>query len=846
MIPLAIVDEAAEHGELALTWLTWRPDGRLPSPLPPSDVFSSEAFPVDMFCDHICRNARDLYRDDVENRIISFRADMKRWVKKEGVSALPLLWIAALRAQRLRLVFDAGIPEISCDPRDFENWCHLTAELDPDALACLELALLDPSRKRGEDAFQHWPLILRTADPDLKALFARGLSDMHLHMKSLAFTSIIWQRCHREARLIERSLRYQQPKHGRDDESKRERRFIEEGLECFAVTRGRHHLALNDFFKKVDPASDDASKGIGDWTVRSPQEILAPYRNMLHQTWTALMSAPEPGTPNARLEADFFHYLSAKTIFRRRHLQHISDANPGLRAFDVIRKRTSHLGRFRSDEVGYYGFNKRHFLLNNALLVASLKDDDGILKRADLRIAPPDGWPIQLAQNYARLGHGLARLFYSREDGLELWSSLHFKRNLKRPESGGKRTRHLPHSWPVLSKIIEYDRETAAFHLMRHRLADIHESESKKKALDVYRRLDLASLERGAGPWLIAPFIRLLRDDPSELQRLAKLPEDAPFALRWRRLHRQGKITSNASLRQLGLTCHAGEDFDTLVQGLSHIAGAIDAWRMGPGDGLGHGLALGASMLAVDVQTSKTIAAGTDLDGLIWLLDYVEKHDLWSSTQTQKLVHAIRDLAVNIYRDVDGVSGLRIDDLATLKAKIRCADRLLWVDPSLALQRLKHQHRMEELARLAEEPGEQLHLIDLFSYPIARKRQRLVPPHAIHREMAETNVLRPVQQQLIKDIKLKGIYLETNPSSNCRMIRSTSYNQLPLIADMISNDPMRFLICTDNPGTYDTSVAQEYSLLFGAMLSKPHALSRDRALSILEEIRCRHPGNDGC
>lgn len=835
MIAQIEIDRLLDHAPLAVAWLTWRPNDDLPSPtLPLSALFSRGRFPFDAFVDHL--SARDRAADlaDIQYRVETFQSDVARQVAA-GHPALNLLWLIAFRGFGLRMRFESGAPRIDCSEGLFSDWIRFISEFDPDAIACLELALragTDPSADERFGRFETWPLNIASADPDLAQLLEPGASDMHLHMKSLAAPALNWRRILADRRVLENARRYQKTALGagsaRRPELQRELDFIRRAID------GAGLETLESDTQKLFFRSAEATRALGlrfraRIRARTPREILAPYRRWLFETWRTL-------TPNTPQELAFGRYLSAKMLYRQHHIQQLTETNPGLAAFEIFRRRNSHLGRFHDDECDGAAFSLARFFTNNALLTQSLAEDRNV-RSADLRVAPPAVFPSVLAKSYAQMAAALDALNKEFPE-IDIGSSVHFKRFLK-PPSRRDADAGLPDGAPILRKIIEYDLETAGFQQMRRKLSRLEPQSELAGALAVFRRVDLASPERGSGPWLIAPFVRLLRGDPQTLEELAQLPDEAPYALRWKRLARHHQATPPHQAPPLRLSCHAGEDFDTLVQGLRHIERAYGAWGMRPGDGLGHCLALGPSLLAPGVYDaalrSRRTSCGNDLDSLVWLLDLLERNALGEAAIRRPLREAIAELAETIY----GPARRRLDvnpaSVETLIEKVRAADKLLPLGPDFSLRALSTGWgaRIFEAEHLSS--ADRMRMADLIDPDVAARRERRVAPHRAHALLQPA--LRVAQEWITDDIEARGLVIETNPSSNWRIRRAGSPSELPLLNLMSKKDGPRITICTDNPGLYDISVSSEYALLFEALQNAPIGLGRNGALRALERMR---------
>ena len=877
------LDKLERHAHLAREWLLWSfRRNEMNRRLAASTIFANGLFPADDFLDHVCARNRDRYRDDVQWRIEAFIGAMADAVRR-GCAALPLLHILALRGDRISITFDSGRPQLRGDRAAYNpgpnrlrrqmgsvsRWQHYASDFDPDAIATLEYArhlnAMGWDGPNGKD-FETWPLHMSFADEDLERLIAQGTSDQHIHMKSVAAVAISWQRTLANERRLKQASVFKPREIGGERrlnaELSADYDYI---LDAILTARGGFKAAGNDhapgllgavadksierFFERKEHGDPETFSGTNELHPRSPRVILRPYRHALTQIWQLLLGAPSAQRDS--WEALFDQYLTAKMRFRYHHLQHTYDTNPGLSTFDLFRKRNSHLGRFHEEEASGSSFNLRRFAVNNGLLVSTLVDDETI-QRADLRIAPQTVVPNALARTYARHGFGLAQLYYPHQGRVDLGTSIHFKRHLARRKAD--RDFELPNTGPLLRKIEEYDRETAGLQQMRSRLAETpeHTATSERTrmraALDVYRRIDLASLERGSGPERIAPFVRLLRGDVETLEALEKLPQETPYALRWRRLCTHGRASPPVNAPQLDLTVHAGEDFDTLVQGLYHIERAVETWRMRPGDSLGHALALGPAHLTEAHYhrnlDHKQITLGNDLDQLAWLLDIVDRELPGHAWLGQRLRDAIRQIALKLYAPFHKAFAFNPVDVDLIKEKALRTDRFLPLPSEFGPLRLRE---MENSTRIIEDlvsaagdlpalkPADILRVADLFVPDIANPRMELKRPNPVHHQLRDT--LKELQNWVTELVVSRGLTIETNPSSNLRMGRHEDVRDLPLVPLMKRTDGPRITVCTDNPGTYDVSVSSEYAMLFEALRAGEDGLSREAALARLDDMR---------
>jgi hypothetical protein len=413
---------------------------------------------------------------------------------------------------------------------------------------------------------------------------------------------------------------------------------------------------------------------------------------------------------------------------------------------------------------------------------------------------------------------------------------------------------------PVLRKLVEFDVQTAALQDLRHRICRdgsrteaeghgpsgavaAHRIESEAGAerrelaesMTLLNRIDFAGPERGAGPWLVAPYVQLLRGERDACERLAREAEN-PYFERWSTLHRQGRVLLGFSAPPLSLTCHAGEDYYTLVDGLWHIDGALEGWKLRAGDGLGHALALAidpSSRLGIQDLGRVTVPLGVELDSLIWLHGFLVRGGLIESRLRAELESRIADMARRCYGERIGSSGGF--SMGDLWQKIDRAHLPLPAnDRRLAVGRLPRE--LPELLTRGMAPGDALRLTDFFDIRVARRRAQRKQPSGIQGQLGEA--LARVQNAVIEKITSRGVVIETNPSSNLRMLRLSRAGDLPVLGLAARlGENIRVTICTDNPGVYDTDIETEYGIAFSGLLDLLGHSNREPALRVLRHMR---------
>jgi hypothetical protein len=273
-------------------------------------------------------------------------------------------------------------------------------------------------------------------------------------------------------------------------------------------------------------------------------------------------------------------------------------------------------------------------------------------------------------------------------------------------------------------------------------------------------------------------------------------------------------------------TCHAGEDFRRLLQGIRRVHELIEFELLQSGDRIGHGLALAhdperwAHRGKITVQTREE-----RLDDLVWLLDRFGRGQVSASGNVieRSRVQAL-DLAREIYRgDFDA-------------------------DALVRARRLRHSPRA--LARMgfpffpqASLPHGDATASLFFAYltdaGVFERGQRLIEVLA---DEVDIELTRAAQVFVRREVNRLEITIETNPSSNLTVGDLGDLEHHPLLR-MVPLDqgatepPLLASVNTDDPLTFATSLADEFAhLRFGL---ERQGVDGTRALDYLEQLRAQ-------
>lgn len=263
----------------------------------------------------------------------------------------------------------------------------------------------------------------------------------------------------------------------------------------------------------------------------------------------------------------------------------------------------------------------------------------------------------------------------------------------------------------------------------------------------------------------------------------------------------------------LNVTYHVGEEFYDLADGLRAIWEIVEYAGIRKGDRLGHCLALG--VLPREYYKRKhctlTMPKQVLLDNIIWLLGMAQRHQILMKPALKEL---LEEKAETLYREMgyhQYVASLNMEDYLesmllrsdeedeggldvwSLTAKLNTAEAHKARDNANALK-LYEAYRLG--ATLIEE-GEK--------------------PTTERFDNEYVKLMMKVQRVMIEEVKKTGVCIETCPSSNLQIGKLGRYDTHPgikyYLAPLSKCKVLNMAVCTDDKGTFSTSLTNEFSLL---------------------------------
>ncbi len=691
-----------------------------------------------------------------------------------------------------------------------DRWERLCNHFDPDMLMALDLAC---RRQRKCDAstmvrsvevereFPHWSTVVRIENRFIDGVgWGKDLSDLHIHVSGIRLPQAAWHELLfdevRPKTFSNLNRIYRSSGLELDDEIHRARTFYR-----MLTAQAREHFGDNPSAR----ANRDLKPSTTKWW-RWSCDVLMTERQVLADIWSILIA--ERG--NADLSRLFDQYLSLKNRFFQTVRQGAFPTEPGLRNFELnyfsALKRS--IPRERWHRQSLMGEVSPRLAMSPFGDACRFLMESQPLQRVELRISP-----FETANDYLRFFKSWRKLRERLEQADEGRSrdfrfAVHFRRSLKRKGGGGD---VVPDEAVKLRML---DRSTAALQLALN--VDAH-NEPDRQYMRALGRIDIAGQERDSPAALFASYLRLLRGDTVALKFLDGLgPDDprAPWFQRWLQL-RQREQHEPAATRQLGLTVHAGEDFANLLDGLYQVAMALDAYGLGEGDGVGHGMAL--ATLPEDPWITPDeyaiMPVGQVLDSLCWL-----KHLSWSMVPSfgrNEFFGEVSELDRLIVK-MGGLSGYPAS-----------------VDVNDYVWAWRHGVGPYELPN--EAPGRARELFAFRWGEPGMHARGQIRPLTIRLAGIRSLVLQ-AQQMLLQQVIERKVVIEFNPSSNVRTTGVDVVRDVPTIRLFeLVRKGLRACINTDNPSVFVTRIENEYSLLYKGAADA--GIARADIEELLETVR---------
>lgn len=269
------------------------------------------------------------------------------------------------------------------------------------------------------------------------------------------------------------------------------------------------------------------------------------------------------------------------------------------------------------------------------------------------------------------------------------------------------------------------------------------------------------------------------------------------------------------------VTYHVGEEFYDLADGLRAVWEIVQYTASLPIDRLGHCVALGVKPEVYYARNHHSVSLPRQvlLDNIVWLCGFAKRHGIRIKSSLRERLDA---LAQELYAQIGYgryIAELDMDDYyeslllrsdeANNDDGLDCWSLTAQLDTPQAVKARANANaaRLNRAYQLNE---------DLIEEGEKHRTERFNKDYAA--------LVGKVQREMIALVNATGICVESCPSSNLQICKLERYDRHPAIVYYLTsglrslcnwsgNPKMNFAICTDDKGTFATSLHNEFSLL---------------------------------
>ena len=346
--------------------------------------------------------------------------------------------------------------------------------------------------------------------------------------------------------------------------------------------------------------------------------------------------------------------------------------------------------------------------------------------------------------------------------------------------------------------------------------------------------IDAASEENNAEPWIFAPVYAAIRN-----KRITR-----PLI--------ENKSGEFFRVNNIGFTYHVGEEFRHLLSGLRHIDEVVEHYFYKSGDRLGHAIALGADVKEwVTHNEVVTIPVMEQLENLLWLWGNMVYRNWVVEIATEVLEGKILSYAKEIYGEINGMTVHMLYDAYQEKFKFIYKNNFKRMSRYIEKQSEKQNVDREgwghfcKYYTLKDNPyginWTKEKIFCTFFCPLYySKMQR---PIFVSTGDGQSLILQKAQKYVLNEVEQKGIYIETNPTSNLsigesrelydqHVLRLNSSDLVPLGEE---SQEVLITINSDDPVTFNTNTENELAYMYYALMYKGYA--KERVLRWIDKVR---------
>lgn len=344
--------------------------------------------------------------------------------------------------------------------------------------------------------------------------------------------------------------------------------------------------------------------------------------------------------------------------------------------------------------------------------------------------------------------------------------------------------------------------------------------------------IDAASAENDTEPWIFAPVYAAIRN------KYITMPVC------------QGEDGEIQRINNIGFTYHVGEEFRHILSGLRHIDEVINHFHYKSGDRLGHAIALGANIASwMEKNEVIVIPVIEQMENLLWIWGNMVYHNWVLDVSMEVIEGKILELAKSVYGEILGLTVFILYEAYIEKFRLNYEETFH-----------KMQHYINEETDNSVQNSNINHFCKIYNpdnpYGILWTKEKIFctffcpyfyqkyqKPILVHIEKSEYNMLKSIQEYVLKEIEQKGIYVEVNPTSNTVIGTENGLYKSHILnlnsRGLTSEDNVKHevlvTINSDDPLIFNTNCENELAYIYHALIYKGY--KKESVLNWIDEVR---------
>lgn len=326
--------------------------------------------------------------------------------------------------------------------------------------------------------------------------------------------------------------------------------------------------------------------------------------------------------------------------------------------------------------------------------------------------------------------------------------------------------------------------------------------------------IDAASEENKTEPWVFAPMYSAIRN-----RKITK-----PVLM--------DSKNQILKINNLGFTYHVGEEYRHLLSGFRHIDEVIKHFHYKAGDRLGHAIALGVDVKYwMEKNEVVLIPIQEHMENLLWLWGCMVHRGWGIEINSEALEGKILELAEMIYGQTDGLNVSMLYGAYIEKFKRNYTDKLDRMkeyisDADIENCKEKGINHFCKFYDINAPYGVMWTKDKVFcAYFCPVYYQRANRPIMVNVSKEEFELLKKIQDYMVREVEQIGIYVETNPTSNLSIGEINSLytppilnmNSKGLIEKNAEHHEILVTVNSDDPLVFNTNSENELAYIYHAL-----------------------------